>query len=456
MTPPNGGDPGGSLGRRLPLFMDPRNEFGRITILQLTGRDGADLPMDPYLIGKSVEQLVGETAIESATSEQRGKRYTLRVRNPTHVEKLLNMSKLMDGTEVCITLHPILNVSKCTIFCSDAIRYTEEEALAKLSAQNVIKVQRITRMENGNRVNTPVLILTFNQTTYPEHVKVGLLYVPTRPFYPNPLLCYNCLNYGHSKVRCPSSKRCHNCSAEYHADQCEQPTFCCNCEGDHRPTNRRCPVYRKEAAVVKLKVDNNLTYHEARRRIEEGNRTYAQATAQPRLDVQKIEALMEENKKKDELITKLLADNKQKDETIQKLFDDLNRKSEQLEILTQKVDNLQASLSTPSIATPGPVKASTSSERSPPRQSKSTARTDRGKLRATRNIKREEKQLRRSKRLLYVSPDSRSPPAKAIRPVTSDTELDSIIEYEEEVVDITDTEILSGDQNSPTQHVADP
>lgn len=180
MTPPNGGDPGGSLGRRLPLFMDPRNEFGRITILQLTGRDGADLPMDPYLIGKSVEQLVGETAIESATSEQRGKRYTLRVRNPTHVEKLLNMSKLMDGTEVCITLHPILNVSKCTIFCSDAIRYTEEEALAKLSAQNVIKVQRITRMENGNRVNTPVLILTFNQTTYPEHVKVGLLYVPTR------------------------------------------------------------------------------------------------------------------------------------------------------------------------------------------------------------------------------------------------------------------------------------
>ena len=109
------------------------------------------------------------------------------------------------------------------------------------------------------------------------------------------------------------------------------------CEGDDRPINRRCPVYRKEAAVVKLKVNNNLIYHEARRRTEEGNRNYAQATAQPRPDVRKIEALMEENKKKDESITKLLADNKQKDETIQSLFDDLNRKTEQLEILTQKL-----------------------------------------------------------------------------------------------------------------------
>lgn len=418
MTTPNGGDPGGSFGPRYPTFMDPQNEFGRLTILQMTGKDGADLPVDPYLIGKSVESIVGENGIESAASEQT-KRYTLRVRNPAHVEKLLRMKKLIDGTEISIVLHPTLNACKCVISSYDTIRYNEEEVLDKLNTQNVVKVQRITRMENGKRVNSPAIILTFQQTTYPEYVKVGLLRIATRPFYPNPLLCYNCLCYGHSKIRCTAAKRCYNCSAEFHGDDCQLPAHCCHCNDEHRPTNRKCPVFRKETDIIKLKVNNNLTYHEARRRIEEGNATYAQAAAQFRLDTPKLEALLEESKKKDDIIAKLITDNKKKDNTVNKLIEDLKQKAEQLDALTSKIDSLQSVLTSLS-------KDNQRVSRIP------TDRTNSLKLSANTICNKEEKQLRRSKRLQQSSPDNKSPPSKTVKPASSDIELDSIIEYEEE------------------------
>ncbi|XP_062538289.1 uncharacterized protein LOC134206578 [Armigeres subalbatus] len=254
MTTPNGGDPGRSSGPRYPTFMDPQNEFGRLTILQMTGKDGADLPVDPYLIGKSVESIVGENGIESAKSEQ---------------------------------------------------------------------------------------------------------------------------------------------------------------------TKRKCPVFRKETDIIKLKVNNNLTYHEARRRIEEGNATYAQAAAQFRLDTPKLEALLEESKKKDDIIAKLITDNKKKDNTVNKLIEDLKQKAEQLDALTSKIDSLQSVLVTLS-------KDNQRVSRIP------TDRTNSLKLSANTICNKEEKQLRRSKRLQQSSPDNKSPPSKTVKPASSDIELDSIIEYEEE------------------------
>ena len=91
--------PGGSVGRRLPLYMDPTNKFGELTFLQLTGKDSTALPKNPFIIGKSVEACAGGP-IESAKSEAQGTKYTLRVRDPIQVAKLLKMTKLFDKTDI--------------------------------------------------------------------------------------------------------------------------------------------------------------------------------------------------------------------------------------------------------------------------------------------------------------------------------------------------------------------
>ncbi|XP_062537759.1 uncharacterized protein LOC134206079 [Armigeres subalbatus] len=96
----------------------------------------------------------------------------------------------------------------------------EEDILAEMTRDGVTRVQRITKNEGGQRVNTPALILTFCKTTYPDFLKVGPLHVAKGPYFPNPMLCYSCFNYGHIQARCPGPQRCHNCSGEPHGEEC--------------------------------------------------------------------------------------------------------------------------------------------------------------------------------------------------------------------------------------------
>lgn len=88
-------------------------------------------------------------------------------------------------------------------------------------------------------------------------------------------------------------------------DTCDQPAFCINCEKNHRPFNRQCEVYRKEVDIIRTKIDFNLSYPDARKRVEAGNGSYAKVTAQPRLDKTRFDAMAEQIKKQQDMIEKL-------------------------------------------------------------------------------------------------------------------------------------------------------
>lgn len=319
MAAASSGDPGGSVGRRLPAYMDPTNSFGELTYLQLTGKNGVALPINPYIIAKSVEACAGGE-IEDAKSEAQGTKYTLMVRNPGQVTKLLKLSKLIDGTEIEVIPHPNLNVCRCIISTFDLIRMEENDILAEMTNDKVIRVQRITRNVDGKRVNTPALILTFCKTTYPETIKVGLRRVPTRPYFPNPMLCFGCYSYGHTRARCPGPQRCVNCSGEFHGDECGEAPLCLNCKGNHRPTNRQCPVYKKEVEVIRVKVRDNISFPEARKRVEHQTSSFAQVTAQQSTFEKKLKELEAAMLKKDAEIARLQEESRQKDEKIKQMM----------------------------------------------------------------------------------------------------------------------------------------
>jgi hypothetical protein len=103
-------------------------------------------------------------------------------------------------------------------------------------------------------------------------------------------------------------------------EECTATAHCINCRGSHRPNNRQCPIYKKEVEVIRLKVDKNLTYPEARKRIEAGTANYAAAAAQQTADRKKMEELEKKMEAKDAQIAQLLNAMKIKDEKIDKLL----------------------------------------------------------------------------------------------------------------------------------------
>lgn len=432
MTAASSGDPGGSRHQWPGLGAISSSEFGALTYLQLTSKDENTPLPDPFIVGKSVES-AANGPIEGASTEAQGTRYTLKVRNPAQVDKLLKLTTLMDETEVVVQLHPNLNVSRCVVSCFEAIRMEEKDVLRGLISQGVIQVQRITRRENGKPVNTSALILTFNRCNYPSQVKIGVLRVSTRPYYPNPLLCYGCVRYGHPRARCPGPKRCLNCSAEHELSEgveCEAAAHCINCGGPHRPNNRQCPVYKKEVDVIRMKVDKNLTYPEARKRIESGLENYAAAAAQKTADRKKLEELEKKMQEKDNQITQLLDAMKKKDEKIDKLLAHIRM------MTTRQTQQSQSQQNTSMPPPPAPIQRSQSAGRKPAEsQVAGTSMQLRTKSPASTDP-RDSKKKKRHNRSNNSSPGRQSPPLKkpAEEEGTADQdsiEIDEVFEIEE-------------------------
>lgn len=47
-------------------------------------------------------------------------------------------------------------------------------------------------------------------------------------------------------------------------EDCNRTPYCKNCDKNEKPTSRSCTVYRREQEIIKIKVDEGLTYTEAR------------------------------------------------------------------------------------------------------------------------------------------------------------------------------------------------
>ncbi|XP_058839623.1 uncharacterized protein LOC131695121 [Topomyia yanbarensis] len=290
---PPPGDPPESISRNgnertMPEWMDHLGTHGQRIVLQLRAAGEGSLPKNPFIVGKSIETTCGGK-IESAHTEERGSKYVLKTRSVEQARKLMRMNKLMDGTEVVVDPHPTLNRARCVVSCRDAIDVPTDVLTQELKSLGVVDVRRITRKVENNRVNTPTLILTFHGTTFPKHIYFGPLRVETRELIPNPMICFNCCSYGHTKDKCPNAAVCQNCSGPHKLEQgaCKNTSHCKNCQDSHSPTSRKCPMYIKEERIIKLKVEKGISFGEARKEYSKqyGQQSYAAVCgAQDRLD----------------------------------------------------------------------------------------------------------------------------------------------------------------------------
>lgn len=280
-----------------PPTLDPTwnsNESSRYVTVQAPNK-GSLANVNIFLVTKSIQACA---TVEDIRKNFKAGTYTVRVPNEAQAKQLKEKLTVLGDqkTKVEVVDDEIRNTSRAVISCRDLIGVTEEQIAEELSGQGVKLARHLKK--GVNKVETGSVVVTFNKPNPPERLQVACHSIKTRPYYPPPALCYGCFEYGHISKSCKGTEACGNCSGSYHGKNvdCPNPPKCKPCGGSHAATNRECPKRKIEEEIVKMKIDRNITYYEARKLIE--SKTNVESYAQVAATGSKNTASIEEEKNK--------------------------------------------------------------------------------------------------------------------------------------------------------------
>lgn len=234
-----------------------------------------------------VQQTVRDVASGDVNTIKRLRNGTILIetkKNKAQATRLLKLKKLYDPkqTEVNVEEHRTLNSSKAVAFCDDFTYLTDTEILDGLKEQGVIEIRRMySRNEKGERVNSKGCMFTFKRIQPPNILHVGFLKITTRLYIPNPMRCYNSYGYNHTKERCFKDKEpiCGNCTESAKCQKtikinnnekeiekivCDNKPKCVNCGDSHSAWNRKCPAFKKQYEIQKIKTEQRIPLREAK------------------------------------------------------------------------------------------------------------------------------------------------------------------------------------------------
>ena len=156
---------------------------------------------------------------------------------------------------VSVRLHPTKNFALGVITCQELAGTPDEDICSGLESQNVLKVKRISKRLNGEKVPTNTIILTFKTKVLPEKIRIGWMSVRVRQYVADPLRCYHCQRYGHLAKVCKGKETCPKCSEEGHSSSaCQaESAKCASCKGDHEVWSRTCPKFLSEREKLKAR-----------------------------------------------------------------------------------------------------------------------------------------------------------------------------------------------------------
>lgn len=224
-------------------------------VLTLRAAGQTDTKLDPFAVGDTVTNAIG--FIAKATVDANG-HYTIRTKSDEQAKKLTRLKKLNNGQRIKVERHAILNTAKCVIKNPLITDIPDETLELKLKEQGVVKVRSI-------KPDNKLKIVHLAGTKVPPIIRIGLINVKTQKYYDMPKVCRNCKRIGHITDTCESDRHCENCSgAHTEKGLCKKPPHCSNCGGDHQPLDKTCPAYVQERAIIKLKVNQDISMRQAR------------------------------------------------------------------------------------------------------------------------------------------------------------------------------------------------
>ncbi|GBN45606.1 hypothetical protein AVEN_250961-1 [Araneus ventricosus] len=221
--------------------------------------------VSPFLVEKAITGSAGHV---KSTKKLRSGDLLVEVESPKQAKDVSKI-KALSTIPVTVKPHATLNSSKGVISCGELLNESEEKITEELKSQGVIHVRRITIRRDGQLLNTKHLILTFDSNKLPEHIKAGYICLSVRTYIRNPLRCFKCQRFGHSKTSCRGTLTCARCAEVGHeSTDCTRTEKCVNCKGEHTSFSRNCFAWKQEKEIISTKIKNQISYQEARKLIK--------------------------------------------------------------------------------------------------------------------------------------------------------------------------------------------
>ncbi|GBN09339.1 hypothetical protein AVEN_156301-1 [Araneus ventricosus] len=180
--------------------------------------------VSPFLVEKALTANLGTT---KSTRKLRSGDLLIEVATRKQAQQIVQL-KSLDTIPVNVTAHATLNSSKGVISCGELLNVPMEEICKGFQSQGITHVHRIKSKRDGHLIDTKHLILTFHSSKIPESVTAGYIKLTVRPYIPNPLRCFKCQRFGHSKASCRGTLRC--AEAGHDSSDCNSSEKCVNCK----------------------------------------------------------------------------------------------------------------------------------------------------------------------------------------------------------------------------------
>jgi hypothetical protein len=122
---------------------------------------------------------------------------------------------------------------------------------------------------NGSPPSPSKLVeLKFLSPTLPEKISIYKVLFKVSPSIRSPVICKNCLRYGHTAKFCRGKTNCSHCGFPDHSiidcptKEATDPT-CFHCKGSHLATDRSCSEWSRQKNVKKVMATENVSFKDA-------------------------------------------------------------------------------------------------------------------------------------------------------------------------------------------------
>ena len=184
----------------------------------------------------------------------------------TQVKSLLGLKTLCGlpvRAEIAFNIGTVRGVVRDARVCD----IPEDVLLDRLREQHVVQVRPIMTGTGESRRRTEFLILSFRLQDLPEKILFGRERLPIVPYRVKVYQCTKCCSFGHRPDRCRRFKACAHCGTKgegHNATAClESPAKCANCGGGHKATDKNCPRYVRQKAILKIKEEHKVGFRKA-------------------------------------------------------------------------------------------------------------------------------------------------------------------------------------------------